>query len=144
MRITVFCRRFLCCLLACLLMIPAALADVPDLSSLTDDEILVLLDQVNQEVVSRGLNKTAALPQGAYIAGKDIPVGRYIFTSMARGDDWGNLTVKSDEGKGSLLLWEVITSGEEAETVFITLDNGDKLESGVPFSLTIMSGAVFK
>lgn len=144
MRITVFCRRFLCCLLACLLMIPAALADVPDLSSLTDDEILVLLDQVNQEVVSRGLNKTATLPQGAYIAGKDIPVGRYIFTSMARGDDWGNLTVKSDEGKGSLLLWEVITSGEEAETVFITLDKGDKLESGVPFSLTIMSGAVFK
>ena len=144
MRITVFCRRFHCCLLACLLLIPAALADVPDLSSLTDDEILVLLDQVNQEVVSRGLNKTATLPQGAYIAGKDIPVGRYIFTSMARGDDWGNLTVKSDEGKGSLLLWEVITSGEEAETVFITLDKGDKLESGVPFSLTIMSGAVFK
>lgn len=144
MRISVFCRRFVCCLLACLLLIPAALADVPDLSSLTDDEILVLLDQVNQEVVSRGLNKTATLPQGAYIAGKDIPVGRYIFTSMARGDDWGNLTVKSDEGKGSLLLWEVITSGEEAETVFITLDKGDKLESGVPFSLTIMSGAIFK
>ena len=144
MRITVFCRRFLCCLLACLLLIPVALADVLDISALTDDEILALLDQVNQEVVSRGLNKTATLPQGAYIAGKDIPVGRYIFTSMARGDDWGNLTVKSDEGKGSLLLWEVITSGEEAETVFITLDKGDKLESGVPFSLTIMSGAVFK
>lgn len=144
MRISVFCRRFLCCLLACLLLIPAALADVPDISALTDDEILALLDQVNQEVVSRGLNKTAKLPQGAYIAGKDIPVGRYIFTSMAKGDDWGNLTVKSEEGKGSLLLWEVITSGEEAETVFITLDKGDKLESGVPFSLTIMSGAVFQ
>ena len=143
MRISVFCRRFLCCLLVCLLLVSVASA-VVDLSSMSDDEILTLLSQVNQEVVSRGLNKTAKLPQGGYIAGQDIPVGRYFFTSMAQGDDWGNVTVKSEEGKGSLLLWEVVSAKDEPEKIFITLNKGDKLESGVPFSLTIMSGAIFE
>ena len=147
MRISVFCCRLVCCLLVCLLLIPAALADVPDISALSDDEILVLLDQVNQEVVSRGLEKTAKLPQGSYIGGKDLPAGRYIFTCMATGDDWGNVTVYTDEGKGKQVLWEVMLApkdGQEPETCFITLNEGDELKSGIPFSLTIMSGAVFK
>ena len=147
MRITGFFRRFICCLLVCLLLIPAALAEMPDLSSLTDAEIAELLILVNQEVVTRGINKTAKLPQGVYIAGKDIPVGRYILTCLAKGDDWGNLTVKADEGKGSMSVWEILSApdeGEDPETVFINLNKGDKLDCGVPFSLTIMSGAIFQ
>ncbi|MBO4292721.1 MAG: hypothetical protein J5898_12505 [Lachnospiraceae bacterium] len=147
MRITGFFRRFICCLLVALLLIPAALADTVDLSSMTDAEIVALLEQVNQEIVRRGINKTANLPQGGYIAGKDLPVGRYILTVQAKGDDWGNLTVKSDEGNGKLILWEVVSApenGEDPETIFITLSKGDKLECAVPFSLTIMSGAVFQ
>ena len=147
MRISVFCRRFLCCLLVLLLLIPAALADTVDLSSLSDDELIALLDQVNAEVVSRRINKTAKLPQGSYIGGKDLPVGRYIFTCMATGDDWGNVTVYTDEGKGKQVLWEVMLApkdGQEPETCFITLNEGDELKSGIPFSLTIMSGAIFK
>ena len=144
MKMSGFSRLLLCFFLVTVFLVSTAMADLVDFSSLTDDEVLSLLDQVNQEVVSRGLNKTAKLPQGSYVAGKDLPVGRYIFTSMAKGEDWGNLIVKSDEGKGSLLLWEVITASDEPETVFITLNKGDKLESGVPFSLTIMSGAIFQ
>ena len=147
MRISVFFRRLLCCLLICLLLIPAAVADPVDLSSMSDEEIVALLDQVNQEIVSRGINKTAKLPQGAYIAGKDLPVGRYILTVLAKGDDWGNLTVYKDEGNGKLVLWEVVSapeSGEEPETIFMSLEKGDKIECSVPFSLTIMSGAVFQ
>ena len=124
MKVSGFFHRFLCCLLVALLLIPAALADSVNLSSMTDTEIVALLDQVNQEIVNRGINKTAKLPQGAYLAGKgkDLPAGRYIYTCLATGDDWGNLT----------------------DTVFITLNEGDKLDSGVPFSLTIMSGALFQ
>ena len=147
MRISVFCRRFVCCLMVCLLLIPAALADTINLSSLSDAEIVDLLNRVNAEIVSRGINKTAKLPQGAYIAGKDIPAGKYIFTVMAVGDDWGNVTVYSEGGKGKQLLWEVVSApekGQEPETIFITLNAGDQLKSGVPFSLTIMSGALFQ
>ena len=78
MRISVFCRRFLCCLLVCLLLIPSAFASSVDLSSMSDDEIVALLTQVNNEIVSRGINKTAKLPQGGYIAGKDIPAGIFL------------------------------------------------------------------
>ncbi len=147
MRISGLFRRFFCLLLVCLLMVPAALADSFNLSSLSDAEIVELLTRVNAEIVSRGINKTAKLPQGSYIAGKDIPAGKYIFTVMAVGDDWGNVTVYSEGGKGKQLLWEVVSApekGQDPETIFITLNNGDQLKSGVPFSLTIMSGAIFQ
>lgn len=147
MRISVFCRCFLCCLLACLLLIPFALADTVDLSTMSDDEIVALLTRVNDEIVKRGINKTATLPQGSYIGGKDLPAGKYIFVCKAKGDDWGNVTVKTEGGSGKLVIWEVVSApaeGEEPETIFITLGEGDELKSGVPFTLTIMSGALFQ
>ena len=147
MKVTGVFRRLLCLLLVSLLIIPTALADKVDLSSMSDDEIVELLTRVNNEVVSRGINKTATLPQGSYIGGKDIPAGKYIFVCKAKGDDWGNVTVKSDGGDGKLVLWEVVSApkdGEEPDDIFVTLGEGDELKSGVPFTLTIMSGAVFK
>lgn len=142
-----FFRRFLCLLLISLLLVPFACAETVDLSRMSDAEVVELLNQVNAEIVSRGISKTAKLPQGAYIAGKDLPAGKYILTVMATGNDWGNVTVYSDGGKGRLLLWEVVTApeaGEDPETIFVTLSEGDELKSGVPFSLTIMAGAVFQ
>ncbi len=146
MRIAVFSRRLLCCLLVCLLLVHVALAEV-NLSSMTDDEVVDLLAQVNQEIVNRGINKTAKLPKGRYIAGKEIPAGRYIYTVLATGSEWGNVTVYADEGEGTRSLWEVVTApdpGEEPETIFMTLNEGDELKSGVPFSLTIMTGVLFE
>lgn len=147
MRISVFCRTLICILLAVLILLPSALAEAPDLSSMTDDEIVALLTKVNQEVAKRGIAKTVKLPEGAYIAGTDIPTGKYIFTVLATGDDWGNVTVYSDGGKGKQKLWNVVTApekGAEPDTIFITLEKGDQLKSGVPFSLTIMPGAIFQ
>lgn len=147
MKVTGFFRRLFCLLLVSLLVVPFALADKVDLSSMTDDEIVALLTQVNNEVVSCGINKTATLPQGSYIGGKAIPAGKYIFVCKAKGDDWGNVTVKTDGGDGKLILWEVVSApknGESPDDIFVTLGEGDELKSGVPFTLTIMSGAVFK
>ena len=142
-----FFRRFLCLLLVTLLLVPFACAETVDLSRMSDAEVVELLNRVNAEIVSRGISKTAKLPQGAYIAGKDLPAGKYILTVMATGNDWGNVTVYSDGGKGRQLLWEVVTApeaGQDPETIFVTLSEGDELKSGVPFSLTIMSGAIFQ
>lgn len=147
MKVSGFFHRFVCILVIFLLLIPVAVADTVDLSSMSNDEIVALLDEVNEEIVRRGINKTAKLPQGTYIAGSDIPAGRYVFTCMAVGEDWGNVTVYSDGGKGQQILWNVVSApedGEEPTTIFITLNEGDQLKSGVPFSLTIMSGALFQ
>ena len=137
-----------CCLMLLLcLTCAAAIAEVPDISALTDDEIVTLLEEVNEALVSRGIEKTATLAKGAYIAGKQLPVGTYVYTSQAKGKDWGSLTVYSDGGNGSQLLWEVISApdeGEEPDTVFVTLNEGDQLKSGVPFTLTIMPSVIFR
>ena len=147
MKVSGFFRRFACLLAVLLLLVPAAVADTADLSALSDDEVIALLDKVNEEIVRRGINKTAKLPEGSYIAGNDLPAGKYIFTCLATGDDWGNVTVYSDGGKGKQILWNIVSApenGEEPTTMFITLNQGDELKSGVPFSLTIMSGALFQ
>jgi hypothetical protein len=147
MKVSGFFRRFACLLVVLLLLVPAAVADTADLSALSDDEVIALLDKVNEEIVRRGINKTAKLPEGSYIAGNDLPAGKYIFTCLATGDDWGNVTVYSDGGKGKQILWNIVSApenGEEPTTMFITLNEGDELKSGVPFSLTIMSGALFQ
>ena len=146
-------KRTISILIACALLISllttafVALAEGFDLSKYSNDEILELLDQVNNEVVKRGLNKTATLAKGAYIAGRDIPVGSYVYTCLATGSDWGNVTIYSDRGNGKQLMWEVVVApekDEEPETIFITLNDGDQLKSGVPFSLTAGSGIIFR
>ena len=124
-----------------------AMAEPIDLSAMTDEEIISLLEAANAEIASRGIGKTAALPKGAYIDGKDLPAGRYIFTSRAVGDDWGNVTIYSEGGSGKQLFWEVVLApenGEEQETFFITLNDGDELKSGIPFTLTVMTGVIFQ
>ena len=129
MRISVFFRRFVCCLMVCLLLIPAALADTINLSSLSDAEIVDLLNRVNAEIVSRGISKTAKLPQGAYIAGKDLPAGKYILTVMATGNDWGNVTVYTEEGKGKQVLlrldqpWASMYSSSSVRFFFLPFQN---------------------
>ena len=147
MKVAGFFRRFIWLLVIAALLIPVAVADSVDLSSMSNDEIIALLENVNSEIVRRGIGKTAKLPKGTYIAGNDIPAGKYIFTCLAVGDDWGNVTVYSDGGKGNQILWNVVTApeeGQEPTTIFITLNEGDQLKSGVPFSLTIMAGILFQ
>lgn len=124
-----------------------AVSETIDLAALSDEEVVSLLDQVNNEIVKRGIEKTATLSKGAYIAGVDIPVGKYVYTCLAKGDDWGSVTVYSDKGNGDQLLWEVVGApeGENAdpETIFLDLKEGDQLKSGVPFSLTVQTGIKF-
>ena len=134
-------------LLALMLLAGPASAEEPDLSRMSDEEIVSLQNRMTEEMARRGIPKTAKLPQGAYIAGADLPCGRYVYTCLAKGSDWGNVTVYADKGAGSQLLWDIVSApdeGEEPETIFITLNEGDQLKSGVPFSLTIMPGVLFQ
>ena len=147
MKVSGFFRRMVCFALVCLLLIPAARADALDLARMTNEELVAHLAEVNAEIVRRGLSKTAKLPQGKYNVGTDIPAGRYIYTCLATGDEWGNLTVYSDGGKGRQILWNIVSApdaGEEPETIFMTLSDGDQLDSGVPFSLMVMAGIIFQ
>lgn len=133
--------------LALMVCVGVALAEGIDLSGLSNDEIVALMGRVQEEIVTRHIEGTATLAGGTYIGGKDIPAGSYIFTCLASGDEWGNVTIYSDKGEGDQLFWEVVTApenGEEPESFFITLNEDDQLKSGVPFSLTIYAGVSFQ
>ncbi len=120
-----------------------------DLSVYDDAALVELLQQVQQEMADRNIEKTADLSGGDYIAGRDIPVGTYVWTCRATGDDWGNITVYSMDTNGNKdkqKFWQVAGApgeGEEPDSFMITLEEGDELSSGIPFSLTIYAGAKF-
>ena len=145
-------KRFIALLL---IMIMATMtvnvwADSLDLSGYDDTALVELLGQVQQEVADRHIEKTAELQAGDYIGGREVPEGTYIWTCMASGDDWGNVTVYSLDDNGDhdkQSFWEVVSApeaGEEQDSFLITINEGDELSSSVPFSLTIYAGAAFK
>ncbi|MBQ8137019.1 MAG: hypothetical protein IJ174_06260 [Clostridia bacterium] len=80
MKVSGFFRRFVCLLLVCFLLIPAAIAETVALSSMSDDEIVELLEKVQEEIVRRNIGKSAQLPAGKYTGGRDLPAGSYIIT----------------------------------------------------------------
>ena len=124
-----------------------SMAEGIDISTLSDDELVALMARVQEEIVARHIEGTANLVGGTYIVGKDIPAGSYIYTCLASGEDWGNVTIYSEKGEGDQLFWEVVAApedGEKPESFFITLNPDDQLKSGVPFSLTIYAGVMFK
>ena len=124
-----------------------SLAEGIDISTLSDDALVALMVRVQEEIVARHIEGTANLARGTYIAGKDIPAGSYIYTCLVSGEDWGNVTIYSEKGEGDQLFWEVVAApedGDEPESFFITLNPDDQLKSGVPFSLTIYAGVMFK
>lgn len=147
MRITVFCRRFLCCLLVLLLLIPAALADVPDLSGLTDDEIVELLGKVNEEMMSRGISKSAELPAGKYVGGKDLPAGAYIITCKTddnhHGIVWVSAAADDLNNQYPSILYEHVSFSSE-EQFRVTIEEGGILNLPFAATLTISSGVFFK
>lgn len=121
-----------------------------DLSVYDDVALVELLQQVQQEMADRNIEKTAELAGGKYIAGRDFPAGTYIWTCRATGDDWGNVTVYSLDAEGkhdNQKFWQVSGApeeGEEPESYLITINEGEELSSGIPFSLTIYAGAKFQ
>lgn len=53
-----------------------------DLSGYTDEQIIELNGLINQELVNRKIGIRAKIDPGAYLVGKDIPVGTYVFRAV--------------------------------------------------------------
>ena len=70
---------------------------------MSSDEQLALLVRVQEEIAARHIEGTAALESGAYLAGRDLPAGSYVFTCLAAGDDWGKRNRLLEEGRAAAL-----------------------------------------
>ena len=71
-------KKILAIILAVALILPAAVfADIPDISSLTNDELLTLNHEIQLRLFSEKLVNGIQIPAGKYIVGEDIPEGIY-------------------------------------------------------------------
>ncbi len=54
-----------------------------NLSDLSDEDLALLQLEMNAELIKRGIIKEITIPEGIYVAGADVPVGRYIITALS-------------------------------------------------------------
>lgn len=136
-------------LTACLLAVPAVFAsaeDVTDLSSLNDEQLVALLAEAQSEIVARHIEKTASLPAGTYIGGRDVPAGSYVLATAGTEDEFGIVSLRSvnDPAEGYPSKLYELKDGDDSYSVFVTIEEGDTLILPFPYTLTISGGAKFK
>ena len=70
-------KRFFCILFVIVLLPVVSLADLPDLSSLSRDELFELSAQLQSMLFDSSLVDGVLIPAGEYIVGVDLPAGTY-------------------------------------------------------------------
>ena len=71
-------KKLITMILILALAVPAlALADLPDISALTVEELIELNHQIQSRLFSEQLVNGVKVPPGVYIIGEDIPAGTY-------------------------------------------------------------------
>lgn len=86
-------KKLLVCLLVLTLLVPSALAESFDLSSMSFDELVALRERVNLAMWQSDDWQEVTVPQGLWKVGEDIPAGHWTisaadgaFTSVEYGD----------------------------------------------------------
>lgn len=143
-------RKFLTLILvACMVVLSSTVVlaeGVLDLSSYSDSDLIALLAEVQEEIATRKIEKTAHLTAGTYIGGRDIPVGTYILAAAGTEDEHGIVSLRSvndpaDDYPSKLYEHKM---GDDVYSVFVTIEEGDTLILPFPYTLTISGGVMFK
>lgn len=125
-----------------------ALAETVDLSQYNDNELVSLLDAVQQEIANRHIEKSAELPQGSYLVGKDIPAGSYDISVVYKGSMWMDIYIYEDGGNGEMKQdFSVFADGNYGDgtgSFHVELAEGELLRCTAPITLTISAGVQFK
>lgn len=107
-------KKLVICLLLLTLSVAPVLAEEYDVSSLTTEELITLLKDVQLELTERiGLVENNRIGQGVYVVGRDIKAGTYDFLCLDTetydsGDAWNTIslyTVAEDGVSQGKLLW---------------------------------------
>ena len=149
-------KLFTICLAACLVLTALAAApgsekapeagpeqpaaQIIDLSGYADEQLVELLRQVQTEIVTRNIEKTALLNAGTYVFGQDIPVGKYVL-KKSPGEQHGMIELAAADDPSK--LYEFLGDTDTFET-FITAENGDRLTVELPCELTVSVGVLFQ
>lgn len=106
-----------------------------DLKSLSDEELFALETSIQAEKISRGIAKSADVPQGSYIIGKDIPAGSY---SVSTESILASFVVKNADG--STCDTKVLSSGSPIGKIDLT--DGQQIEISSSLVFTVYTGSI--
>lgn len=139
-------KKVIALIIVLVLLGSAAMAEIPDVSALTDEELSELQAALSQEVVGRGIEKSTILEQGAYVGGKDLPVGDYYLESYDLEASGGMIMLEPfdhEYGDWDYKLNDFARPNRD-KTYYISLDEGDILTIPYQFKLTITTGIKFE
>ena len=126
----------------------SGLAETLDLSGYSDAALIELLASVQQEIADRHIEKSANLPQGSYIVGKDIPAGSYDISVVYKGSMWMDVYVypngDSGEAKHDFTVFADGNYGDGTGSFHVDLAEGELLKCTAPITLTINAGVMFR
>ena len=109
-----------------LAMLPVfALADLPDISGLSESELLELSQQIQMRLFSEKLINGVRVPIGTYVIGEDIPAGTYRILS---GDDISSIALYEDDSDRISELFTFGTYYNSAEIGKIVLQEGVRIK----------------
>ena len=85
-------KKLLTIILILALAVPAAaLADLPDISNLSYDELIQLKDSINLAIWNSQEWQEVTVPQGIWVVGEDIPAGTW--TVKCAADSFSAITI---------------------------------------------------
>ena len=124
-------KKILTVILLVVLTCSVAYAEM-NLSSMTTEELIALQTSITKELMDRGAMKSASIPAGEYVIGKDIPAGDYsisttqVLVTVIYGD-FNMYVVTPDDGVGK-----------------VSLKDGDSFQCSSTITLTKYAGLTFE
>lgn len=140
-------KKIICICLAVLIFagISGAFASgIIDFSIYSDEELNTIIEELNEELATRGIGKTATISPGRYLVGRDIPAGKYVLANET-GDTAYFLILQDnlkDYSDSDALDRGNLWAGSEYS---FAVEVGQVLETRHQrLKLTISSGVIFK
>ena len=120
-------KKLIALLMIIALLLPAAvLADLPDISGLSYDELLELRTKIQLQLFSSKLVDGITVPPGEYIIGEDIPEGSYRVCAISL--ERNSMVIIYSAGKNVLTSYAIGDLYGAYEVGKLPLENGMIIE----------------
>ncbi len=143
-------------LIICLTFSASGFSEAINFSKYDDNELITLLDEIQNEIIKRGINRTANLPIGEYICGKEFPAGKYIVSfTMKEGMEaciWVYNPSYDKDDEHYTVFYQYFTHRDvfatyvdgEVYEYAIDIKEGDVLKVEMPVTLQVYNKILFK
>ncbi len=140
-------KNLLCLLIAILTLSITTIcyADLPDITSLSDEELVLLKTNILDEMIKRDLVKEVEVPGGRYTVGTDIPAGAYSIEIRSMSTNltvWGS-AYGDYSSDGGLLLNEGLYSDDNPKLGKVALEDGNVIDFGKTLYFSRFTGLGF-